>query len=267
MPAARSSTGLGSTHLSSTQPLPETTASDYVNNGLSPVILAVATAPERQIIERSNITAHGVTLLQTGIGPAQILSIPRDIWTNRPAGLISIGTAGGLSGELAPGQLLLPLQVGAEDGQVFSISSAWHARVCQRLDKHNIETGMLTSVSNAVRLPRDKQLLQAKTGAVAVDMESAALARIAHHNSIPFLVVRAVADPHDQQIPSSAMTALTVRGDTRIAGLLSQLLLHPREISGMLRLRSNFHAAGRSLDACCREAGEEISCPDIQPLL
>jgi adenosylhomocysteine nucleosidase len=122
---------------------------------------------------------------------------------------------------------------------------------------------MIISVSTAVRLPRDKQQLKANTGAVAVDMESAALARIARHYSIPFLVVRAVADPHDQQIPYSAMAALTVRGDIRIAGLLSQLLRHPGEISGLYRLRSNFHAAGRSLDACCRVAGKQISYPDV----
>lgn len=242
--------------------MPDSAASEYVNNDLSPVILAVATAPERRIIERSNITALGVTVLQTGIGPAQVQSICRDNWTNRPAGLISIGTAGGLSPELSPGQLLLPLQVGTEDGQIFPVSAAWHASVCQHLAKHNIETGMITSVPSAVRRPRNKQQLQASTGAVAVDMESAALARIARHHSIPFLVVRAVADPVDQQIPYSAMAALTVQGDIRIASLIGQLLRHPGDIIGLLRLRANFHAAGRSLDTCCRVAGEQISCPD-----
>ncbi len=231
------------------------------NQGLSPVILAVATTPERRIIERSNIGAYGVTLLKTGIGPEQVRSIAGDIRLRRPAGLISIGTAGGLTRELSPGRLLLPNHVVTENGQVFPVTSPWHTRVCQRLDEQGIETGAIVSVARPVRRPGDKQHLQSSTGAVAVDMESAELARIALQHSIPFLVVRAVVDPLDQPLARSAIAALTSRGDLHIAGLLGQLLRHPGEITSLIRLNVNFQAACRTLDACCRTAGEQMSFP------
>ena len=218
--------------------------------------------PERQVIQRSNIGAHGTVLLQTGIGPEQVRSISRIIMKRRPAGLISIGTAGGLTDTLAPGQLLLPIQVATDDGQLFPVASAWHARVCQRLVGHDIETGAIVSVARAVCRPRDKQQLQTSSGAVAVDMESAELALIAARHSIPFLVIRAVADPHDQHLPRSALAALTSRGDTHFAGLLGQLLRHPGDITGLIRLSSNFRAASRTLDACCRAAGKQMSSPE-----
>jgi len=222
----------------------------------------VATRPERRVIERSNIGTYGAALLQTGIGPEQVRSITGDIRMRWPTGLISIGTAGGLTRELSPGRLLLPNHVVTEDGQVFPVTSPWHTHVCQRLGEHDIETGAIVSVARPVRRPRDKQLLQSATGAVAVDMESTELARIALQYSIPFLVVRAVADPLDQSLPRSAMAALTSRGDLHIAGLLGQLLRHPGEITGLIRLSANFKAACRTLDACCRTAGEQMSFPD-----
>ena len=180
----------------------------------------------------------------------------------RPAGLISIGTAGGLTANLPPGRLLLPLRVVAEDGQFFQITKTWHTRVCEQLTHQDLETGHMVSISQPARNLQDKQKLQSRTGAVAVDMESVELARIALRHSIPFLVIRAVADPHDQPLPHSAIAALTSRGEMRIARLLGQLLRRPGEIAGLLRLNTNFRAASRSLDACCRSSAKQICNPD-----
>ncbi len=227
----------------------------------APVILAVATQPERRVIERSNIEAHGAELLQTGVGPAQVRSIAEVIAADRPAGLVSIGTAGGLSTELPPGRLLLPLSVITEDGQAFQVTPAWHTSLHQRLTGHDIETGSIVSVSRALRYPHDKQGLNARTGAIAVDMESAELARIAAHHSIPFLIMRVVADPYDQPLPLAALAALTRHGGLHIAGLLGHLLRRPGEITALIRLNTNFRTACQTLKACCRMAGEQICNP------
>jgi len=184
--------------------------------------------------------------------------------TRKPAGLISIGTAGGLNTQLQPGHLLLPSCVTTDTGEVFPVTSAWHARVHQRLTDHDIEieNSAIVSVVRAVRLPGDKRQLAENTGAVAVDMESAELARIAARLSIPFLILRTIADPVDQSLPLSAIAALTSHGELHIAGLLRQLLRRPGEIAGLIRLNSNFRAACRKLDTCCRVAGEEMCTPN-----
>jgi len=243
--------------------LPNTASKDSA----SPVILAVATAPERRIVERSNLSAYGGMPWQTGIGPEQVRSRTEAMLAVKPAGLISIGTAGGLTADQPPGRLLMPLSVTTEDGQVFSITPAWHTRVCAQLAVQDPETGCLVSVSQPACDSQNKQQLQVRTGAVAVDMESAELARLALLHSIPFLVIRVVADPYDQPLPRSAIAALTNRGDMHLAGLLGQLLRRPGEITGLLRLNNNFRAASRSLEACCRAAGKQICDPDPQPLL
>lgn len=243
--------------------MPDIAASDPA----SPVIIAVATAPERRVVERSDIGTYNIMLLQTGIGPVQVRSMTETIVAVKPAGLISFGTAGGLAADLPAGRLLLPLHVAAEDGQVFSVAKAWHARVCKRFADQDMETGNMVSISQPARDPQHKQKLQTRTGAVAVDMESAELARIALHLSIPFLVVRAIADPHDQALPRAALAALTDRGELHISGLLGQLLRRPGEIAALLRLSANFRAASRTLNACCRTAGEQMCTLGRSPLL
>jgi len=200
-------------------------------------------------------------MIQTGVGLRQLPSLIEAITTTRPGGLISIGTAGGLSPELHAGHLLLPLQVATENDEIFPVAPAWHARVCRQLDEYHIETGTVVSVADAVHQPRKKQQLYTHSGAVAVDMESAELARLASRHSIPFLVVRAIADPYDQTLPQSALAALTSRGDLHMAGLLAQLLRRPGEIANLIRLQANFRAAGQTLSTCCRTAGKQMCTP------
>ncbi len=228
----------------------------------SRVIVAVATAPERRTIEHATSHIGGVTLLQTGVGPVQVQLMAQSIGRAKPVGLISLGTAGGLAAGLPPGQLLLPRQVSTQDGPVYRVAHAWHTRVCRQFNGHEIETGSMLSVDRPAHGVLDKQELHARTGAVTVDMESAELARIAADLSIPFLIVRAVADPHDQPLPRSAAAALTARGELNTFGLLRQLLVRPTDIPGLLRLNTNFRAAGRTLRNCWRVAGEQICSPN-----
>jgi len=238
--------------------LPNRSAKD----AFSPVIFAVATAPERRILESNAASLPGTTFLQTGVGPGPVRSAAGAIRAARPAGLISIGTAGGLRPGLGPGHLLLPARNTTEQGEVFPVTPAWHARICNCLADHVVETGTILSVDQAVRNPRDKQRLAAHSGAVALDMESAELARIAAQNAIPFLVVRTIADPHDQPLPLAAVAALSSRGDLQIAALLGRLLRRPGEIAALIRLQANFRVAGKMLATCCREAGAQMCNPD-----
>lgn len=231
-------------------------------NASSSVVFAVATAPEKRILKSSAASLPGAIFLQTGVGPGPVRQMAGAIRAGKPAGLISIGTAGGLHSGLRPGHLLLPARVTTEHGEVFPVTPAWHARICDCLVDHVIETGTIVSVGRAVRNPRDKQQLAAQSGAVAVDMESAELARIAAQNTIPFLVMRTVADAHDQPLPQVAVAALSSSGDLRIAALLGRLLRRPGEIAALIRLQANFRTAGTMLAACCRAAGTQMCNPD-----
>lgn len=232
-----------------------------------PVVFAVATAAERRAVERSGITDCGAFLVQTGIGPGSIRASTPALLRRRPAGLVSIGVAGGLTAALKPGAVLVPREILAETGERFPVSAAWRERIFAHLPEPAVESGVIVSVARIVRTPADKRGLAEQSGAVAVDMESAELARLARREAIPFLVIRAVADPYDTRIPPAAGRALTRDGAISWTALLAALLRRPGDVGALITLGTAFRSAVRALDACCRQAGEPLCRPDRSRLL
>ncbi|HLO78401.1 MAG TPA: hypothetical protein VK196_18250, partial [Magnetospirillum sp.] len=67
----------------------------------------------------------------------------------------------------------------------------------------------------------------AATGAAAVDMESGAVARVAAQHGLPFLALRAIADPAGQSLPAPVLRIVDGQGRIRIRGALWALATHP----------------------------------------
>ena len=107
----------------------------------------------------------------------------------------------------------------------------------------------------------DKQAVNRETGAYAIDMESAAVARTADRHQHPFLAVRAIADPAHMDFPAAVTRALNPRGDVRMGRLLGHLALHPQEIPGLIALGRAFGAAMNTLHQVRRAAGADFGFP------
>ncbi len=60
-----------------------------------------------------------------------------------------------------------------------------------------------------------KATLRAASGALAIDMESAAVAEAAAEAGVPFLVLRVIADPADRAIPPVALHGVAPDGSRR----------------------------------------------------
>jgi adenosylhomocysteine nucleosidase len=90
-------------------------------------------------------------------------------------------------------------------------------------------------------------------------MESSAVAAAARRAAVPFLAVRAVADPLGPPLPTSALAAIDAMGRFRTLRLLSALREHPEEILSLLRLARHFRAALRTLSAVSRMAGPNLA--------
>lgn len=144
--------------------------------------------------------------------------------------LLSFGIAGGIAPGVARGALLAAeaLRVGEE---LFLPDPDWTARLIAR-------TGAAPAVLAAsdVLVPDAdaKRALHEATRALAVDMESGAVARAAARHGLPFAVLRAVADVAQEAIPSAA--AITPSGEPDIPRVLRGLLRRPWELPALLRL-------------------------------
>jgi adenosylhomocysteine nucleosidase len=98
------------------------------------------------------------------------------------------------------------------------------------------QSGALLGSDRIVANASDKRELFEATGAQAVDMESHELAAVAAGAGLPFLVIRALADPYDQVIPQVAREALRPDGRVRLQGMLGGLLRERGGAAALLRL-------------------------------
>jgi adenosylhomocysteine nucleosidase len=154
------------------------------------------------------------------------------------AGLVSFGLAGGLARSLAAGDLVLPAAVALPDGRRVATDPAWHGRLVKAFGAAGMQWSedTLAGSDRLVSSPAAKAVLRATREACAVDMESHAVAALAAAAGVPFLVVRAIADPSHRAIPRVAQNALGPDGALRVAAVLQGLLRQPQELAGLLRL-------------------------------
>jgi adenosylhomocysteine nucleosidase len=112
----------------------------------------------------------------------------------------------------------------------------------------------MLSVSTVVCRAVDKQDLGRVTGAVALDMESAAIGKVAQSHGIPFAVVRTVSDVADEDLPLDFNTFLKPLGWVRGIGAI---IMNPSSLRGLNRLRHQSRLAAERLTAICAACADE----------
>jgi Nucleoside phosphorylase len=166
------------------------------------------------------------------------------------ARLISWGCAAALSATLKPGDLVLPDTLIDAEGNRLDIQSDWLKLASSLIKAH---TGCLAESLTIVAAAKDKKRLHSQTGAIALDMESIAIAKVARQNNLPFLAIRAIADPVDMDLPKAISHALNAEGDIVLAKLLAFVVLHPAELPGLIKLGLHFNAAKNTLKSVAKQ--------------
>ncbi|NOT84204.1 MAG: phosphorylase [Methylococcaceae bacterium] len=177
--------------------------------------------------------------------------------------LISWGCAAALNDQLKPGDLTLAKSLVDTDdrqGAEFEISSRWQSH-CQSLLAAVlvVHNGALATSKALVGSSANKKQLFVETGACAVDMESVAVAKTAKQHAMPFIAIRAIADPANMDLPLAISAALNTEGDVVLSKLLGYLVRHPGELPGLIKVGLQFKAAQRTLKNVAKLLNE-ISC-------
>lgn len=189
----------------------------------------------------------GTPLAISGIGFEAATKASEALLRAGARGLVNIGLAGGLDPGLPAGALVLPLEVRSQGQVRLSADSVWHHRVMQALASTQIVvTGTLWSSGTPVVTVDAKRRLFAESGAVAVDMESVAVAQAAMAANVPFLAIKVVVDTATDTLPRAVM-AVDGAGRIRAMKLAGTLLRHPNEIIALIRLAGRYGPARRSL--------------------
>ena len=171
--------------------------------------------------------------------------------------LLSWGVAGGLDPALAPGDLVIPGEVVAEDGGSWPLSHTVIARLDRTIQTAEMPrpsrgmtgTGAILGLDRMVLSVAEKAALFERTGAVAVDMETHRVAQVAAEAGLPALAIRAIGDPAGRALPALAARALGEDGRPRIGPVVAGLLRRPGDVAALLRVRRDTEAALATLTA------------------
>ena len=143
--------------------------------------------------------------------------------------LVSFGIAGALKPGLRAGDIILSTEVIDDDRRWLSGDSL-RPRLSELLDELGALEGAVLGAQVAVATKADKRRAWRETGAIAVDLESVVVARAAAALGIPFVVLRAIADPAARELPPAALVPLKSDGTPALRQVLASVMTQPRQL-------------------------------------
>lgn len=180
------------------------------------------------------VTSHG--------DPDRARAGARQLAARGARAIISFGPAVGLAPVLRPGDLVVAECVVLPSGETIATDLAWRNRLMRCLSplNPNLKVARLAGRDQLAASAREKRAVFQATFAAALDSESHAIADVAQAAGLPFLALRAVADPAEQSRPQAAYRGS--RGDVYAASILASLG-RPWELPAAWRLARNGRAA------------------------
>lgn len=199
-----------------------------------------------------------------GAGPTAAAAGARRALDRGARALISWGSAGALQ-NAEPGAIVLPPGVIDEQQHRFAtdtgISDLLAGALGDVATLHRID---LISTDSPVMTPAAKRRLAEASRALAVDMESAAIAAVAARAGVPLAIVRVIVDGPDHCVPACAIAGMD-GASTRPGRVLAALLKSPRELPDQLALALAARRARRTLSACAGRLPSALAAAFIPP--
>lgn len=176
--------------------------------------------------------------------------------------LISWGCAGALAPHLKSGDLIIPALILTQDNTQLATDASWSKLIINSLQPViKCYDGMLVESAAIISKAQDKAELFKQTQALAVDMESAAVARTAQQANIPFIAVRSIIDPADLDLPNAINHAMTDKGIVSIPKLLIYLCSHPQELPSLINTALYFNKARKTLTSVACQLPQTTQVP------
>ncbi len=218
------------------------------------LLLFVATPGEQRAVQGA--APGAVQVVCTGIGPANADCAARRALTALPPAcrpLVAVfGIGGALSPALAVGDVVLGVHTRLVEGDPLPGCPATLARAADRLTAagFTVHQGDHLTTPYVVCQAAEKRRLHAQTTALAVDMESHAIAQAAKRSELPLLLLRIISDDAHRDLPN-LNAGLDQNYALRPLGMTATLLSHPLATARFLRhLRQALMKLRQVADVC-----------------
>ena len=182
-----------------------------------------------------NVGGRRWVLCANGPGPRLAgLAIDAALRHERPAAILSTGFCGGLDPALEP-------------CAVFVASRILDEPTGDRYETAHESGGTLISGDRVVNTLPEKAALRQTTGAGAVDMEAAAVARAASTAGVPLYCIRVVTDTAMETFPMDFNAVRDGEGRFSRARIAAAAMAHPGRIRGLIELDRRTKKAAEAL--------------------
>ncbi len=190
-----------------------------------------------------------VAMTHTGVGRLRAEQGARALLAAFPvARLVTAGVAGGLSPGLDVGEVVVGRDVRGIGPAVNPPDEGWVARAlgAELVPRRAVVVTMDRLVWNR-RSKADLWRSLAADGAVVVDMESAAWARVAGERRIPYVVVRSVFDRAEDELPEFLEQCWDPERGLSRGRILRHALLRPRALPRVIAMGARMRACAAGL--------------------
>ena len=176
-----------------------------------------------------------IAIVESGLGPTRAERATVALLdAHQPRWIVSTGFCGALIPSLQIGQIVVANEVTNIQGDSLKID------VGTTTDpSRGLSVGRTLTVEKMVRKIAEKQELAEKTNAIAVDMETYAIASLCRERKERFLAVRAVSDDLSADLPDEVLSLVGETGAVRVGAVIGALWKRPGSYKDMWQLREH----------------------------
>lgn len=187
---------------------------------------------------QGTLAGRSVVSIEAGVGVAAARRAVEALRLgHRPAWIISAGFAGGLQPQLALHDLVVADSLTSHAGGEIAVDL--QGVPAALLGAAGVHVGRIVTVDKAVAAPAEKRALGQTHHALAVEMESWAVADACREAGPRSLAIRVISDPVDQALPVDLFGLME---QTSLAGKLGALTgviwRRPSSVKDMVRLKT-----------------------------
>ncbi|HUG93591.1 MAG TPA: 5'-methylthioadenosine nucleosidase [Planctomycetaceae bacterium] len=183
-----------------------------------------------------------VAVVESGMGFARARRATQALLdAHTPRWILACGYSGALRPGINVGDIVVADSIVDTHGQELTVDLHMPTE-----GQKGLHRGRFVTSDELVRTVVEKQQLAERHNAIAVDMESLAVAQVCRESGKPFLAVRVISDDLSADLPPEVLSVFGSSGTLRVGAIVGSLWKRPSSVKDLWRLReqANF-AAGR----------------------
>jgi len=176
----------------------------------------------KSFVVNGSIDGKEIIVLHTGVGSHKCEErLTEFLLRSKPNLIVSSGFCGGTGDELKPGDLVI-----AENFSDKTLIKRTHEIL------EEVVIGRMFSADRVIDPAADRYAIGREQGAIAIDMETATIARLCADFAIPMLALRVISDSPAAPFPAPPEVLFDVETQrTKLTSLLGHLTRNPKTVA------------------------------------